>query len=117
MRELTAVLNDPGIRVEKILDFTPAVSSTDTPLYQTLTRILRAHYPDASIAPAVSTGFTDSHFFRDLGIASYGFSPAIIPESDASGVHGNNERISVENVKNGTAIMLEVVRALVTPSR
>ncbi len=42
--------------------------------------------------PAVSTGFTDSHFFRDRGIASYGYAPFLMPQADESGVHGNNER-------------------------
>jgi acetylornithine deacetylase/succinyl-diaminopimelate desuccinylase-like protein len=60
----------------------------------------------------VETGFTDSHWFRDLGIASYGFAPFLIPQSEESGVHGNNERISVENIRRGTQMMLEIVSRL-----
>ena len=55
-------------------------------------------------------GFTDSHFLRDLGIAAYGFSPVVIPIEDEGTIHGNNERISVENVRRGTAMMLEIVQ-------
>jgi acetylornithine deacetylase/succinyl-diaminopimelate desuccinylase-like protein len=112
MRELEAVIDEPGIKVQRILGFTPAVSGTDTPLYRAITDVIGRHFPDANIAPAVSTGFTDSHFFRDLGIACYGFAPILIPEEDESGVHGNNERISVENVRRGTAMMLEIVQAV-----
>jgi acetylornithine deacetylase/succinyl-diaminopimelate desuccinylase-like protein len=114
LREFSAVLNDPEIKVEQVLGFTAAVSPTNTPLYQAIVDVLRRNYPDASIAPAVSTGFTDSHWFRDLGIASYGFAPFLIPEAEESGVHGNNERISVDNIRKGTAIMLELVRAVAT---
>lgn len=110
--EVEAVLDDPGIKVQKILGFTPAVSGTDTPLYRAIVDVTRRHFPDANIVPAVSTGFTDSHFFRDRGIASYGFAPVLIPEQDEAGIHGNNERLSLENIRRGTAMVLEIVQAV-----
>lgn len=110
LRELAGVINDPGIRIETIMAFTPAVSSTGTPLYRAIERTIRRHFPAATIMPAVQTGFTDSHFFRDLGIASYGFAPILIPAEDDAGVHGNNERISLENIRRGTRMMLEIVK-------
>lgn len=113
-RELRDALNDPGIAIEQILGFTPAVSSIDSPLYTVLVDVTRRFYPHAAIVPAVSTGFTDSHFFRDRGIASYGYAPFLIPEADGSGVHGNNERISIENVRKGTEMMYEIVKAMVS---
>ena len=76
--------------------------------------VTKAHYPNAAIVPAVSTGFTDSHFFRDRGIASYGYAPFLIPQADESGVHGNNERISLQNVRTGTQMMYEIVHAMVS---
>jgi acetylornithine deacetylase/succinyl-diaminopimelate desuccinylase-like protein len=112
LTELGAVLNDPGITVEQIMGFTPAVSSTDTPVYRTLVDVTRRYFPKAAIVPMVETGFTDSHFFRDLGIASYGYGPFMIPQSEESGVHGNNERLSLENIRRGTAMMLDIVRAV-----
>ena len=110
IREVDAVMNDPGSTITKIVGFTPAVSSSDTPLYRAIVDVVHRHYPDANIVPAVQTGFTDSHFFRDLGIACYGFAPFLIPANEAGGVHGNDERISVENVRRGTGMMLELVR-------
>lgn len=112
LRELTGVLNDPGIRIERIMGFTAAVSPKDHPLYHAIADVTGRHFPGATITPAMQTGFTDSHFFRDLGIASYGFAPFLIPVADAAGVHGNNERISVENIRRGTAMMLEIVEAV-----
>ena len=109
-REFEFALNDPSIAIEEIIAFTAAVSGTDTPLYSAAIDVLTRNFPQASVAPAVMTGFTDSHWFRDLGIASYGFSPFLIPESEEGGVHGNDEQISVENVRRGARIMLELVR-------
>jgi acetylornithine deacetylase/succinyl-diaminopimelate desuccinylase-like protein len=106
-------VNDPAVRIEKIMGFTPAVSSTDTDLYRAITDVCMKHYPEAGITPSVSTGFTDSHFFRDLGIASYGFNAMIIPAAIAGGVHGNNERVPVDSVKQGVRMLLEIIERVV----
>lgn len=110
--ELATVVNDPAVEISRIMVFSPAVSSTDTELYRTLVSVTREHYPDAVVIPSVSTGFTDSHFFRDLGIQSYGYSPFMVPEEERSGVHGNDERISVENVRRGAVVMWDLVRRM-----
>ena len=112
MRELAGAINDPAITIDTIIAFTAAVSSTESPLYRSIVDVVRRNYPTASIAPAVSTGFTDSHWFRDLGVASFGFAPFVIPAADEGGVHGNNERISVANIRKGTAMMLDLVRGV-----
>jgi acetylornithine deacetylase/succinyl-diaminopimelate desuccinylase-like protein len=109
LAELGQVLGG-DIQVEVIMGFTPAVSSTDTELYRVLEAVCREHFPDAPVVPSVLGGFTDSHFVRDLGITAYGFAPVVIPLEDAGGLHGNNERISVENIRRGVTMMLEIAR-------
>ena len=104
-----------AVEVETIMAFTPAVSPTDTHVYATLEGIMQERFPEAVVVPAVSSGFTDSHFLRDLGIAAYGYTPLLVPVPEAAGVHGNNERISLDNVRRGTSIMLEVVESLAAP--
>jgi len=78
--------------------------------------VTRQHFPQATIIPSVSTGFTDSHFFRDLAIPSYGYEPFLVPADQASGLHGNNERLSEVNVRRGTAVMLDIVKRIVQRS-
>ncbi len=111
--ELRTVLDDDSIEIERIMGFSPAVSTTDTELYRTIEEVCRAHFPDARVLPMVQGGFTDSHFTRDLGIVSYGFFPTVVPVADQGGVHGNNERISVENVRRGVRMMREIVEGFV----
>lgn len=110
---LEGIINDPSVSIERIMGFTPAVSSTDTPLYRAIETVVARHFPGATVIPTVQSGFTDSHFFRDLGIASYGFAPMLIPDADGAGVHGNNERISIDNVRTGTRLMRDVVEEIV----
>lgn len=70
---------------------------------------MQERFPDAVIVPAVSSGFTDSHFLRDLGITAYGYTPLLVPVQDQAGVHGNNERVSIENVRRGAEIMRQIL--------
>ncbi|MCG8469684.1 MAG: M20/M25/M40 family metallo-hydrolase [Gemmatimonadetes bacterium] len=114
--EIRSVLNDSAIEIETVMAFTPAISSTDTDVYRALETVTRARYEDASVLPSVAAGFTDSHFFRDIDIHAYGYSPMAVPEEDSPRLHGNDERISIENVRRGTEIMLEILeRIAVTP--
>lgn len=114
LTELAAVINDPGIKIEQLMGFTAAVSPTDDPLYRALASVTHTYYPDANVVPQVSTGFTDSHFFRDLGINCYGYAPFLIPSEEMSGVHGNNERISIANIRRGTSMMKDIVDMVAT---
>jgi acetylornithine deacetylase/succinyl-diaminopimelate desuccinylase-like protein len=66
----------------------------------------------APVVPSVITGFTDSHWFRSLGIASYGFVPIVLDEGDQHTVHGIDERVSIENLSQGVRRLLLVLRAL-----
>jgi acetylornithine deacetylase/succinyl-diaminopimelate desuccinylase-like protein len=62
----------------------------------------------------LTTGGTDSRFFRRKGSVCYGFQP-MHPEEDMSGKvvkreHGIDERISVENLVFGTSVLYETVK-------
>ncbi len=114
VRDLEVLIGDPRVSVEVLMSFTPAISSTDTDLFVAIETLAAKQFPGALTISGVTTGFTDSHFFRDLGIVSYGFSPFVAPFGENSGVHGNDERISVENVKKGTRFMIELLRRFAT---
>jgi len=108
LAEVRRVLG-PDVEVEVLMGFTPAVSSTDTDLYRIVRDVTLEEFPDAGFVPQVVGGFTDSHFFRDLGITSYGYSATATPAEDAGGVHGNNERVTEENVRRGVAMTLTIL--------
>ena len=84
------------IKTELIMAFGPAVSSTESVLFQAIEKVTKKEYPNSRVIPAVSTGFTDSHFTREIGIESYGFNPMLFESGEFRGVHGNNERVKIE---------------------
>ncbi len=112
LEELMLIVNDPAISAETLVSFPPSISSTDTELFRLIESVTNTHYPGTPVIPAVASGFTDSHFFRDLGIVSYGYAPVLLTPSERRGIHGNNERISVQNMERGTASLTQLLREL-----
>lgn len=110
---LKAAMNEPDIKITPILSFNPAVSSVATPLYEIVEQVISRHYPDALLVASMAAGFTDSHWFREMGITSYGFTPVLTPIEDYGGVHGNNERMDIDAFRKGTGLLLEVVEQFV----
>jgi acetylornithine deacetylase/succinyl-diaminopimelate desuccinylase-like protein len=110
---LRSIINDQSIEVETIMGFTPAVSSTDTDVFRAIESVTSKHFPGSRVIPAVLTGFTDSHFFRDMGITAYGFEATVVPTAEQGRVHGNDERMSVENVKRGVRMTYEILESVV----
>ena len=111
--ELREMIADTGVTIDVIMAFTPAVSSTDSLLYRAIEDVTAERHPGSRVMPAVGSGFTDSHFTRDLGIASYGFDPIIVPEIEFVRIHGNDERVNVEAFKRGVIDHLAIIEAVV----
>lgn len=107
--QIQSIINDPAIRIEVILNFPPAVSSTDTPLFASIEKAVHELDPGAGVVQSVDAGFTDSHYFRDKGIVSYGFEPFALMEEDDERVHGDNERIPVKNYTDGVHLFWNIV--------
>ena len=69
----------------------------------------KLHHPEALITTKMLSGYTESQLYRQLGITSYGWTPIYTTVEENEGVHGNNERITVRNVREGTREFYEVV--------
>jgi acetylornithine deacetylase/succinyl-diaminopimelate desuccinylase-like protein len=106
------VVADPEIHVEPILSFPASASDPDSALIGAVKTLARTDLDGAPVIPSVLAGFTDSHWFRDLGIASYGFVPWILTEEDQKTVHGIDERVSEANLRDAVARMVTLLRAL-----
>ena len=87
----------------------PNVSPPDTELYKALADALRRRAPNAVVAPGVMVAFTDNWVFRTLGIHGYGWSPFVLDEDGFRRIHGNDERISLENVREGVRAYAEML--------
>ncbi len=112
LAELRAAVDDPEVTIEATLSFPTTSSPTDSALVTAIREMAAAELDGAVVVPSVIPGFTDSHWFRALGIASYGFVPFVLREEDQRTVHGIDERISEENLALGVRLLTSVLRRL-----
>ena len=101
---LRKVIADNGIKIEVLLNF-PAVSSPRKSQLMTALGKL-ADDEDSIVVPMMIAGFTDSHYFRQKGLDSYGFIPIEASPAEMRGVHGVNERFAVKELGLGVRRMI-----------
>ncbi len=92
-------------------------SSTQSPLYEAITGVLREYEPNCVVTPTLTTGGTDSRFFRETGSVCYGFHPVIPEEPNdqyEKRMHGIDERLSIKNLVFGVSIFYETVKRFMT---
>lgn len=113
LAQLKRVIDDPSIQIENTNGFKPPNSSPiDTELFRLIQLVTKEHHPEALITTKMLSGYTESQLYRQLGITCYGWSPIYTTVEEGQGVHGNNERITVRNVREGTREMYEVISRL-----
>ena len=111
LKALTSVIADPSIKIDNVNRFKPPNSSaTNTELFSLIARKAKENHPGAIVTTKMLSGYTESQLYRQLGIVAYGWSPIYTTPEEDEGVHGNNERISVKNVRQGTRELYEIVR-------
>lgn len=120
LNEIKQLLEDAGLdklSFEIIQANDPTESPLNTPLYNTILKVLKEFEPNSGSTPVMLTGGTDSRFFRKIGSVCYGFHP-VRPETSYSEMqqtmHGIDERISTENLVFGTSVLYNIVERFLT---
>ena len=108
--QLRSVIGDDAISVETVLSFPASSSDPSSSLITAIRQLSLADLGGAPVIPSVIPGFTDSHYFREQGVASYGFIPFVLTEEEEKTVHGSNERVSIQNLENGVRRLVILLR-------
>lgn len=110
LTELRAVLADETLEIEPIQTFRPAnTSPINTELFRAIESVVAEHFPDVPVTTPMLSGYTECGVLRPTGVVCYGFSPFLLTREETATVHGDNERLSVENVHRGVRLLYEVV--------
>jgi acetylornithine deacetylase/succinyl-diaminopimelate desuccinylase-like protein len=107
---VTRAIDDDHVRVDFAREpKVPNLSPPDTEMYKALADTLSRRAPGVVVAPEILVAFTDSWVFRRMGLQAYGWSPFILDDEEWSRVHGNDERISLENLREGARAYTELL--------
>ncbi|AQR73824.1 M20/M25/M40 family metallo-hydrolase [Sphingomonas sp. LM7] len=111
--KLAELVADPAVKVVKVES--GSVPSDASPLRPELMKVIakavHARFPEAPVVPVMSSGATDSMWFRGKGVPSYGVSPLFMKSSD-SFAHGLNERIPVGEIAPAITFYKRVISEL-----
>lgn len=83
-------------------------SSTDTELYKALASQAQAEF-HAPVTPYLFQAGTDSAAWRSRGIPVYGIYPYPVSPDDMKRMHGNDERIGVRSLDQGTDMIYKIL--------
>lgn len=114
---LVQVLADDQIAVTETEAAVAAPASPlDAELMQAVEKITDDMWPGIPAVPVMSTGASDSRFFRNSGIHAYGVSGIFVDIDDVR-AHGKDERLGVKQFYEGQEFLYRLVMALSTPQR
>jgi acetylornithine deacetylase/succinyl-diaminopimelate desuccinylase-like protein len=115
---LTRVINDSTVQV--IPEFAARPPEPPTPLIpevmEPVERITRELFGDIPVVPTMSTGATDSRYFRQLGIPAFGVSGIFSDPAVDARAHGRDERMRVKSFFEGQEFLYRLTKALAGPT-
>jgi len=113
--ELARVVGDTAVQV---IIRTQRPSTPTTALARDvmgpIERITKEMWGDIPVIPTMSTGATDSRFFRALGVPAYGVSGLFSDPTVDARAHGRDERMAVKSFFEGQEFLYRLVKALAT---
>ena len=112
LADLRKVIDDERVEIGIFNRYEGAASTLEGEFVTVVRDVIAEYVEGSQLAPEMTTGFTDSRIYRKEGIQAYGFVPCLVRPEELAGVHGHNERISVENLRLGIQVLFEVVRRL-----
>ncbi len=111
-RRHTSTLTGLDLRVETSdsWPFNDPIPSGDVdgPAFNLIRRVLAITHPHVIAVPYLVNGSTDSKYYADLTRQVLRFCPLELTSKDVAGIHGVNEKVSVENIEKGLNFYIEL---------
>jgi acetylornithine deacetylase/succinyl-diaminopimelate desuccinylase-like protein len=111
VEDIQRVIADPRVDVKLVHGGLQAgeASSQNTDLFRALERQARTAFPGAEVTPYLFQAGTDAGAWRSRGVPVYGIYPYPITADELTRMHGNDERVSVQSLEQGTAMIYKTL--------
>jgi acetylornithine deacetylase/succinyl-diaminopimelate desuccinylase-like protein len=116
--ELVRVINDSTVEViaQGRQGNTTATPALPSELMEPVTKITTEMFGNIPVIPVMSTGATDSRFFRARGVPAFGVSGLFSDPTVDARSHGRDERMRIQSFFEGQEFLYRLTKALTQPA-
>ncbi|HUQ81738.1 MAG TPA: M20/M25/M40 family metallo-hydrolase [Gemmatimonadaceae bacterium] len=112
------LINDTTVQVVVKSQRPPSPPTAMLPeLMDPVAQITRDMWGNIPVIPVMSTGATDSRFFRALGVPAFGVSGLFSDPTVDARAHGRDERMRMQSYYEGQEFLYRLTKALTTAPR
>jgi carboxypeptidase PM20D1 len=86
------------------------VSDWNSEGFATVSRAIREVYGEVIVTPGLMIAGSDTRHYGKIADNAFRFNPMIVTPEDLTGFHGTNEKISVDNLAQGTRTYIQIIR-------
>ncbi|MFL5613386.1 MAG: M20/M25/M40 family metallo-hydrolase [Gemmatimonadaceae bacterium] len=116
--DIERLINDTTVKVTmRETEHPPAPSPLLPELFDAVGGVTHEMWGNVPVIPVMSTGATDSRFFRALGVPSYGVSGLFLDPTVDARAHGRDERMRIQSYYEGQEFLWRLTRALTSSPR
>jgi acetylornithine deacetylase/succinyl-diaminopimelate desuccinylase-like protein len=113
--DIARLVNDTTVQVTmRATERPPAPSPLLPELFDAVNAVTRELWGNVAVIPVMSTGATDSRFFRALGVPSYGVSGLFLDPTVDARAHGRDERMRIQSYYEGQEFLWRLTKVLTT---
>ena len=111
LAQLVRVADDPAVKVRVAEIRGPAAKPAPlTPrILKPVETVAHELWPGVPVVPALEPGASDAQFLNPAGIPTYGVT-GMFSDPDGGHIHGLNERIRVQSVREGRTFLYKLVK-------
>lgn len=107
---LERIIGDSKVDITVVSGTAPQPDSQLGEPYEKLKTAIEATWPEAVVSPYLMVACTDARHWREICDHVYRFSAKYVTGEEKATVHGNNERIRIENTENAVRFFIRLMR-------
>jgi carboxypeptidase PM20D1 len=110
LAHLKKAVNNETVEIELLEGFEPSpVSETEGPAWDAVASTVAETWPGCIVSPYLMVQCADARHYGALSRHVYRFCPMTMTAEERASIHGNNERIRLENVKKAAEFYIRLM--------
>ncbi len=112
LKKIRKVIKNDDIKIEVINVSEATTTSKIDDAYAIVRQSIKKTWPEVVVTPYLMVATSDSRHYHEICERVYKFSPMVVSKADLALIHGEDEKISCENVINGTNFYINLIEKL-----